>query len=615
MSVTLRIRTPSGQSRVKVSAGQPVVELFELVASQCNITDTFKLARNPNGADEIKFNRQKQESVESVGLQHGDLLHLIVDKDPTSEASAAAARQELDKVDVILDAEEGLVQRKPDPTMCRGCDEKNKCINCLPLQPFDPSVLQGADPPIKFLSFHAYLRKLRTGVDKGRLINLEEPVCEPAKTCTNCAAWPKALCSKCQPSALRLTRQEYRHVDYLSFQDQEAVQTFVSAWIKSGKQRYGLLYGYYDRYDGPNEVPLGIKACVEAIYEPPQMGDSEGFDLEDDPNAGLVDAIARALGLKVVGAIYTDLQHAPELPPPNNVHYTRFMSDDNTVFSAMEVLNAATMQDKYPNAVSRKYALSGRFGSKFVTCVVSGSSVNSIEPQAYMATDNAVAMVRASMLAPSATAVNEVCVAASDETRFVPEVLYTEKNEYDRLVVKKAEPSLPSDMLHVQLPAGAPRDESAQLLKRAPRAFPTENREAVTQEFQGIPALAAHFAQPGPLISKFSDFHLLLFLGTTSVVPFRDEILQVAELVAAGDSDAFDAWALSSNAYQTMKLLIEDGGSVAQPANPYAQAAPMEDEHGGGGSASEGGVWQCRACTFINERGGSSCEICQGPRT
>lgn len=138
---------------------------------------------------------------------------------------------------------------------------------------------------------------------------------------------------------------------------------------------------WFGRYDGPNEVPLGIKACVEAIYEPPQMGDSEGFDLEDDPNAGLVDAIARALGLKVlvdlfgplllialfltlclllcsqqvVGAIYTDLQHAPELPPPNNVHYTRFMSDDNTVFSAMEVLNAATMQDKYPNAVSRKY--------------------------------------------------------------------------------------------------------------------------------------------------------------------------------------------------------------------------------------------------------------------
>lgn len=59
----------------------------------------------------------------------------------------------------------------PNGLLSRSCDmQKNKCINCLPLQPFDPSVLQGADPPIKFLSFHAYLRKLRTGVDKGRLV-------------------------------------------------------------------------------------------------------------------------------------------------------------------------------------------------------------------------------------------------------------------------------------------------------------------------------------------------------------------------------------------------------------------------------------------------------------
>jgi hypothetical protein len=55
-----------------------------------------------------------------------------------------------------------------------------------------------------------------------------------------------------------------------------------------------------------------------------------------------------------VGAIYTDLKHDVALPPPNNVQCTRYMSDDNTVFSAMEVLNAATMQAKYQNTVSRK---------------------------------------------------------------------------------------------------------------------------------------------------------------------------------------------------------------------------------------------------------------------
>ena len=46
-------------------------------------------------------------------------------------------------------------------------------------------------------------------------------------------------------------------------------------------------------------VPLGIKGCVEAIYEPPQTCDGEGFDLAEDPNAEIVDAVAKRLGLKV----------------------------------------------------------------------------------------------------------------------------------------------------------------------------------------------------------------------------------------------------------------------------------------------------------------------------
>ena len=34
------------------------------------------------------------------------------------------------------------------------------------LQPYDETYLKSADPPIKFLSFHSYLRKLMGGVDK-----------------------------------------------------------------------------------------------------------------------------------------------------------------------------------------------------------------------------------------------------------------------------------------------------------------------------------------------------------------------------------------------------------------------------------------------------------------
>jgi hypothetical protein len=39
----------------------------------------------------------------------------------------------------------------------------------------------------------------------------------------------------------------YRHVDYLSFHDPNAVQRFISAWNKTAKQRYGILYGTYEK--------------------------------------------------------------------------------------------------------------------------------------------------------------------------------------------------------------------------------------------------------------------------------------------------------------------------------------------------------------------------------
>lgn len=81
---------------------------------------------------------------------------------------------------------------------------------------------------------------------------------------------------------------------------------------------------------------------------------------------------------------------------------------------------------------------------------------------------------------------------------------------------------MPSDYLHVQLGAGAPIDGGAQLFSRPALLFPIENREQ-TGEFQGMAALATHFAQPGSydylLHSYFKSFICLNISANISLQP------------------------------------------------------------------------------------------------
>ena len=62
--------------------------------------------------------------------------------------------------------------------------------------------------------------------------------------------------------------QKYRHIDYVQFENPFIVDRFLNYWRSSGNQRIGIMYGTFEHYD---KVPLGIKARVAAIYEPPQV--------------------------------------------------------------------------------------------------------------------------------------------------------------------------------------------------------------------------------------------------------------------------------------------------------------------------------------------------------
>lgn len=60
------------------------------------------------------------------------------------------------------------------------------------------------------------------------------------------------------------------------------VGRFIGHWEKSGclEQRMAHLYGYYS--EDPN-YPEGIRCVVEAVYDPPQIGDTSGQTELDDP--------------------------------------------------------------------------------------------------------------------------------------------------------------------------------------------------------------------------------------------------------------------------------------------------------------------------------------------
>ena len=70
------------------------------------------------------------------------------------------------------------------------------------------------------------------------------------------------------------------------------------------EQRIGWLYGYYS--EDPN-FPEGVRVNVEAIYEPPQVGDVRGVQPLDDPFRTNVDMLAESLSLERVGMIFTSL--------------------------------------------------------------------------------------------------------------------------------------------------------------------------------------------------------------------------------------------------------------------------------------------------------------------
>jgi len=310
------------------------------------------------------------------------------------------------------------------------------------------------------------------------------------------------------------------------------VDRFLQFWRESGAQRAGWLYGRYELYP---EVPLGIKAVVCAIYEPPQESSKDHIKILSDPKEDMVAEVTKGLGLVKVGWIFTDLIPAADGKVKN------YRNVETHFLSAEEIITAASYQNSNPNP--SRSTDEGIFGSKFVTVCVTGNTDNEIHMEGYQVSNQSMALVRDDILVPTKDAPELAYIRESTDTNYVPDVFFMMKDKYGNEIKKLGRP-LPVEYLLIDVPVSTPKEPQATFpLLKERNPFPVENRllESSIQDFNSFARYISQF-RSAEFFDSVADLHVLVFMANLDIIPLRDFLGPLYDAVKTGDREAAREW-------------------------------------------------------------------------
>merc|ERR1719186_1396406 len=508
----------------------------------------------------------RTKSVSSCGLKHGDRLYLNPKKNksatlfkpepvsagtsssnnsssfnPPSDAGQSKAvvkvkpQVEEHQVDVELSKMDGKIPRKRDALHCRH-NQNSQCVHCTPFEPYEEEYLK--EKQIKHMSFQSFLRMTFKDVSKGKFAELKALSCGIQQD------------RGCKPSSVMLSRQNYRHCDNVMFENKQIVERFLQYWRDTGNQRGGWLIGKYEVHD---DVPLGIKAVVSAIYEPPQESTRDSLKILPDPKEEVLNEILNQLGLVKVGWIFSDLV------PSANGKVKHFRNMESHFLSASEIITAAAYQADHPNAC--KMSSDGTFGSKFATVCVTGNKDNDVAMEGYQVSNQCMSLVKEKILIPTRDAPELGYIRESSDEQYVPDVFFMEKDKYGNEIKKVGRP-LPVEYLLLDVPVSTPQDADFLYTFSVPasadrKPFPVENR-LIESSIQDFNAFAKYMTQyrATEFLDAVSDLHLLIFMATLEIMPLRDFMGPLVEAIRTKNADAAQDWS-SSEIWDQMNALIQ----------------------------------------------------------